>query len=279
MFAIVVTPRPPAAGAEVVERRPWRSEAAEGFRWLWRHDVIRTLAISLGVLNLLGTMSTGLIVLFGQEVLDHVGDRVRPAVHGRGDRRRGGRLDGVSRVEAHSVPGASLALTLWGGAATAILTGFTSSWLIAALLTSITIYTAIMWNVITVSFRQSVIPDRLLGRVNSVYRFFGWGAIPIGGLLGGLIVAALDGPFSREVALRAPWIIAGVAQLVLAAVVGRKLTTARLEAARAGQRRGERPCGRTCSPVTWDSAHQGPDPGARHPGSSCVRTSLTRRGE
>jgi hypothetical protein len=40
------------------------------------------------------------------------------------------------------------------------------------------------------------------------------------------------------VALRAPWIIAGVAQLLLAAVVGRKLTTARLEAARAASEEG-----------------------------------------
>ena len=237
VFAIVVTPRPPAATAEVVERRPWRSEAAEGFRWLWRHDVIRTLAISLGVLNLLGTMSTGLIVLFAQEVLTtSVTEFALLSTAGA----IGGVVGGwtASAVSKRLGSGGTLALTLWGGAATAILTGFTSSWLIAALLTSITIYTAIMWNVITVSFRQSVIPDRLLGRVNSVYRFFGWGAIPIGGLLGGLIVAALDGPFSREVALRAPWIIAGAAQLVLAAVVGRKLTTARLEAARAASDEG-----------------------------------------
>ena len=77
---------------------------------------------------------------------------------------------------------------------------------------------------ITVSLRQAVIPDRLLGRVNSVYRFFGWGAIPIGALLGGVLVAVLDGPLSREWALRMPWIVAGVAQLVLAAVVARTLT-------------------------------------------------------
>ena len=51
---------------------------------------------------------------------------------------------------------------------------------------------------ITVSLRQTIIPDRLLGRVNSVYRFFGWGAIPIGGLIGGVMVAVLDGPLSRE---------------------------------------------------------------------------------
>ena len=34
----------------------------------------------------------------------------------------------------------------------------------------------VLWNVITVSLRQAIIPDHLLGRVNSVYRFFGWGA-------------------------------------------------------------------------------------------------------
>ena len=39
-----------------------------------------------------------------------------------------------------------------------------------------------VWNVITVSLRQSIIPDHLLGRVNSVYRFFAWGMMPIGSL-------------------------------------------------------------------------------------------------
>ena len=44
---------------------------------------------------------------------------------------------------------------------------------------------AVLWKVITVSLRQTIIPDELLGRVNSVYRFFGWGMMPIGALLGG----------------------------------------------------------------------------------------------
>ena len=68
VFAIVATPRPVPAG-DVVERRPWRSELAEGFRWLWGHDVIRTLAITLGGLNMLSQVSFALIVLYGQEVL------------------------------------------------------------------------------------------------------------------------------------------------------------------------------------------------------------------
>ena len=44
-----------------------------------------------------------------------------------------------------------------------------------------------MWNIITVSLRQRITPDRLLGRVNASYRLFAWGAMPIGALAGGLI--------------------------------------------------------------------------------------------
>ena len=36
-----------------------RTEMAEGFRWLWHHALLRTFAIALGCLNLLGNMSDG----------------------------------------------------------------------------------------------------------------------------------------------------------------------------------------------------------------------------
>ena len=45
---------------------------------------------------------------------------------------------------------------------------------------------------ITVSLRQSIIPPHLLGRVNSVYRFFAWGMMPIGAAIGGLTVLVVD---------------------------------------------------------------------------------------
>jgi MFS family permease len=95
------------------------------------------------------------------------------------------------------------------------------------------LFVGTLWNVITVSFRQSVIPDHLLGRVNSVYRFFAWGMMPIGAVLGGVIVLTVDEFASREVALRMPWLIAGVMSLVLFVVAGPRLTTAKFAAARA----------------------------------------------
>lgn len=46
-------------------------------------------------------------------------------------------------------------------------------------------------NVHVVSLRQAITPDALLGRMNASYRFFTYGAIPIGALLGGFSGDAL----------------------------------------------------------------------------------------
>ncbi|MEO1056800.1 MAG: MFS transporter, partial [Actinomycetota bacterium] len=92
---------------------------------------------------------------------------------------------------------------------------------------------AVLWNVITVSLRQTIIPDRLLGRVNSVYRFFGWGMMPIGALLGGLVVVVAETFTDREMALRMPWFVAGALSVALFAWAGPRLTTAKIESARA----------------------------------------------
>jgi hypothetical protein len=66
-----------------------------------------------------------------------------------------------------------------------------------------------MWGaVITVSWRQAVVPDRLLGRVNSAYRLLAWGGQPLGAALGGGVAAAAG--------LRAPYLLAGVVLLAMA---------------------------------------------------------------
>jgi MFS family permease len=64
-----------------------------------------------------------------------------------------------------------------------------------------------MWNVITVSLRQRIIPDELLGRVNSGYRLLGWGSMPIG--------AALGGTLAELFGLRAVFVITGLGVALL----------------------------------------------------------------
>jgi MFS family permease len=48
-------------------------------------------------------------------------------------------------------------------------------------------FSAVVYNVNQVSFRQRLCPDRLLGRMNASMRFVVWGVLPLGGLLGGVL--------------------------------------------------------------------------------------------
>jgi hypothetical protein len=75
---------------------------------------------------------------------------------------------------------------------------------------------ATVWNVVMVSLRQQVIPAQLFGRVNSVYRWFGWGTLPIGSLLGGQVAASFG--------LRATYFY-GAAVMVLALLVAMRHVT------------------------------------------------------
>ena len=50
-------------------------------------------------------------------------------------------------------------------------------------------FSATVYNVNQVSFRQRLCPDRLLGRMNASMRFVVWGVLPIGALIGGILGA------------------------------------------------------------------------------------------
>ena len=139
----------------------------------------------------------------------------------------------ASRVSAWLGSGPSLLATIIGSGATALVIGLAGRWWIAFLATVVGMFTAVLWNVITVSLRQTIIPDHLLGRVNSVYRFFGWGMMPIGSLLGGVIVAVADPIVGRSAALRWTFFAAAIVYAALLPYAIPRLTTAKIEAARA----------------------------------------------
>lgn len=56
-------------GARTTGRINFRAEISEGFGWLWRHQVLRSLALALGVMNMASSFSAVVFVLFAQEVL------------------------------------------------------------------------------------------------------------------------------------------------------------------------------------------------------------------
>ena len=47
-------------------------------------------------------------------------------------------------------------------------------------------FSAVLYNVAQVSYRQAICPPRLLGRMNAAVRWVVWGTLPLGGALGGV---------------------------------------------------------------------------------------------
>ena len=128
--------------------------------------------------------------------------------------------------------GPSLYAAIGVGIATDIAIGLTSQGWLAWAMLGLASVSAVVWNVITVSLRQEIIPDELLGRVNSVYRFFGWGMIPIGTFLGGVLVAATEDSLGRSAGLRVPFIVAGAIQALLLTYALPRLSSVKIAAAR-----------------------------------------------
>jgi MFS family permease len=217
---------------ETVTRRSFLTEMKEGVRWLWRHPLFRPMAISLGVMNAMSTLAFATFVLFAQEILelDAAGFGVLMTA-GAAGAVVGSFLSAA--ISKRIGQGPSLFVTLGGSAISLLAMGLTSSavmfWVIVALFSM----TAVLWNVITVSLRQALIPDQLLGRVNSVYRFFGWGMMPIGAALGGVIVVIAEPLVGREWAIRAPFIFAALVHLALFFYAIPNLNSSRIEDARA----------------------------------------------
>ena len=221
-----------APGTPTPARPTMRSQIAEGLAWLWDHRLLRTLAIALGLMNGAGAAMMATIVLFAQEVLLLDG-------FGFGLLLASGSIGGLlGTVLAPPLTqriggGRSLMLTVAVPVVSATAIAITSNAVVAGIGFGVYTFTAVMWNVVTVSLRQTLIPDALLGRVNSVYRFLGWGMMPIGTLLGGLLVSAVATQIDRPTGLRAPFLVLAVVHLVLLVTVSPRLTQTAIDQARA----------------------------------------------
>ena len=210
----------------------FRAEIKEGFDWLWSHELLRPMAIILGSMNGISSLVGAAFILFAQEIL-HT-SVLEFAILGTSGA-IGGIIGGIygPKIAKKIGSGPSLFLTLLIMPIFEIAIGFVSSWQVVWLLSGITTIFAVLWNVITVSLRQSIIPTHLLGRVNSVYRFFAWGTIPIGLLIGGGLITLMEHFTSREWALRTPYFVTGALGFIILAFAAPRLTTAKIEAARA----------------------------------------------
>jgi MFS family permease len=206
-----------------------RAQIAEGLRWLWRHRELRAICILLTVWNLLENAVFAILVLWALEVL-----RLPSGFYGvlLAGLAVGGVLGSLvaDRVGRALGTGRSFAVALLGSVAAYAGLGFTGDGVVAFALLALLGATAMLWNVLSAAFRQAVVPSRLMGRVNSVYRGATWGVVPLGAAVGGFSADRLG--------LRAPFLLAAAVLVVAAAVALPRLRSARLAAARAAAAEG-----------------------------------------
>jgi MFS family permease len=219
-----------AVGAGPAGSTRLRDEVAEGTRFVWRHPVLRPLAIMLGLQNMAFSAAFSVFVLFavapGPMGLSDAGYGVLTATLGVGSLLGSWLAAGVERrlgrvrtlVLSIVLNGVSLVVPV----VTALPVPIGTSMLASGA-------GIVFWNVVTVSLRQRITPDRLLGRMNASYRLVGWGTIPLGAALGGVLAEALG--------LRGAFLVAALVTFTV--LIGFRYVTeeaiARAEAAEAPQ--------------------------------------------
>ncbi|OKJ94942.1 hypothetical protein AMK26_30375 [Streptomyces sp. CB03234] len=183
------------------------TDAAAGMRWLWRAPLIRTIVLTGSALTFftmaweatlvllargpMGVSETGYGIMLAIGAIGGVaGSLLTPALVRRFERRPlqiaaiavTAALDLALAIHPHP----ALAALAWGGTGAAFA----------------------VWNVLSVTLRQRLVPAELLGRVNSANRTFSMAAVPLGALTGGFVADTLG--------LRAPLWLAAAALTVLA---------------------------------------------------------------
>jgi MFS family permease len=194
-------PRTRPAADDTQKAASIRAQVAEGLRWLARQRMLRVIAVLLGIYNFANQMGQAILVLLATQTL-HVSTRgygLLLAASAVGSV-VGGLVNPVLTRHLGLLP--ALVLPALIDAAAFVGIGLAPDPVVAGALLAAQGFAVAMWNVVTVTLRQRIIPGQLLGRVNSVYRMLGWGLMPLGALAGGFTAHAAG--------LRAPYVVAGL---------------------------------------------------------------------
>ncbi|MEL7133280.1 MAG: MFS transporter [Pseudomonadota bacterium] len=207
LAALLVFSLPGAFRPTRTHRTSWRSDLGEGIAFLRAAPFLQVLAVITGVWNLLHQMVVIALVLHVQENLG-IGAQGYGLILAAGA--AGGIAGGLvaARVVAWMGPNAAAKWMTFASAVAFAVIPFAPNGYVLALVLAAFEFTGLIWNTVSVSYRQRSIPDALLGRVNSIYRLLAWGMMPLGLLLSGLIVSGTENALPRSTALITPFIVA-----------------------------------------------------------------------
>ncbi|WP_329070114.1 MFS transporter [Amycolatopsis sp. NBC_01480] len=168
----------------------FRSDLADGIRWLRRSPLMLRLLAIAGLLSLLSELAQAQLVLYALDDL-----KLSDATFGLFAFVGGiGGLAGAGLApklvhrfsrRAVLVGGVLCCAAGFGGM------GLTRQPVTSALLFGLFAAAMVAVNVVLATVRHTLVPGELLGRVLGVWRTVVWGVIPVGALLGGLLTEAL----------------------------------------------------------------------------------------
>ncbi|CAN5854338.1 MFS transporter [soil metagenome] len=163
-----------------------RRDVAEGLRWLWRHDAVRTLVLLITAFNITFGAAFGVWVLYALE---------RLGLHavGFGLLLSAGAIGGLvgsvlyGRLETRWSYATLLRVGLTIETCTHLALALTSTAWLAGVIMMLFGAHAVTWGTLADTIRQRAVPAALLGRVTSVYMLGSVGSIAFGTLLGGVL--------------------------------------------------------------------------------------------
>ena len=178
------------------ERKPDRHlgrEIMEGLKFVIGNRLLRSIAMCTGLFNLFSSMVAAVIlVLLAREL------RLSAGVIGvlLSISAVGGLIGSfVANRFAHRV---GQGPAIWMSVAISMPFGFVlpfvhrdwtlGLYVLAQLVISISV---VVYNINQVSFRQALCPPELLGRMNATMRFFVWGTMPLGAIIGGALGSSI----------------------------------------------------------------------------------------
>ncbi len=174
-----------ASGAAPEPGVRMRSRVSGGFRWLWKHRLLRMLAVISTALGTASFIGNAVFVIYARDVLDlsdfGYGLLLVPGAVG-------GIVGSLIAPRFRRFPlRVTLACAVLGSGIATWLVAATSSPIAAGVLWAVSLGSIMVWNVLTVALRQRLIPNEMLGRVGASYRFLVYLGMPVGAVLGGLI--------------------------------------------------------------------------------------------
>jgi MFS family permease len=174
-------------GADKKTLATLREDVVEGLRYVLSHPVLRNIPIMMALINFLAATTHSQLVLFAKERLGASDSQV-------GLLYSAGAL-GVAVLSLAADPvrkrlsfskAALGALMLYGLLIFGL--AFVTFYWIAVPVWALALGFGIFFNINTSSLRQSIVPNRMLGRVQSIAAVLAWSAIPLGAFLGGLAI-------------------------------------------------------------------------------------------